>query len=50
MDILLKKGNVVVAVPINDKKLITPHSEAFQATIWHCLVSDPRLQVKTTKW
>ncbi len=45
-----KKGNVVVAVPINDKKLITPHSEAFQATIWHCLVSDPRLQVKTTKW
>ena len=45
-----KKGNVVVAVPINDKKLITPHSEAFQATIWHCLVSDPRLQVKKTKW
>ncbi len=45
-----QKGNVVVAIPINDKKLVTPHSEAFQATIWHCLVSDPRLQIKKTKW
>lgn len=45
-----KKGDVVISIPQIDKKLITPHSEAFQATVWHCLVSDPRLQSKKTKW
>lgn len=32
-------GDVVVAVPIVDEKLTTPMSEAFQALVWHCLVS-----------
>jgi len=39
-----------VLVPLVDKKLITPHTEAFQAVIWHCLVSHPELQKKKTKW
>ena len=26
-----------------NKKLVTPYSEAFQAVIWHCLVSHPKL-------
>lgn len=45
-----KYGDVVVLVPVVDEKLITPHSEAFQAVIWHCLVSHPKLQIQSTKW
>ena len=47
---LYKKGNFVIQVPIVNKKLMTPFSESFQAVIWHCLVSDPRLQINKTKW
>jgi D-sedoheptulose 7-phosphate isomerase len=43
-------GDAVVIVPTVDPTLITPLSEAFQAVIWHGLVSHPKLQRKTTKW
>jgi D-sedoheptulose 7-phosphate isomerase len=43
-------GDAVVIVPTVDDKLITPHAEAFQAVVWHCLVSHPDLQVMDTKW
>ena len=33
-----------------DDKLVTPHTEAFQAVVWHCLVSHPKLQRQATKW
>lgn len=36
-------GDVVIVVPTVDPRLITPHVEAFQAIIWHCLVSHPAL-------
>ena len=29
---------------------VTPHTEAFQAVVWHCLVSHPDLQRRKTKW
>jgi D-sedoheptulose 7-phosphate isomerase len=29
---------------------VTPLSEAFQAVVWHCLVSHPSLQRRQTKW
>lgn len=45
-----EKGDAVVLVPVVDDKLITPHSEAFQAVVWHCLVSHPSLQIQATKW
>lgn len=45
-----KNGDVVVVVPAVDQALITPHSEAFQAVVWHCLVSHPVLQMAKTKW
>lgn len=45
-----KIGDCVVLVPTVDDKLVTPHSEAFQAVIWHCLVSHPQLQRQATKW
>lgn len=43
-------GNHVLVIPTVSDKRITPHAEAFQAIIWHCLVSHPKLQVQKTKW
>jgi D-sedoheptulose 7-phosphate isomerase len=43
-------GDTVVVVPVVDPALRTPHSEAFQAVVWHCLVSHPSLQKNATKW
>jgi D-sedoheptulose 7-phosphate isomerase len=45
-----KHGDITIVVPTVDPAAITPHSEAFQAVVWHCLVSHPALQVKKTKW
>lgn len=43
-------GDVVVVVPQVNPVRITPLSEAFQAVVWHCLVSHPKLQTRRTKW
>ena len=43
-------GDAVVVVPTVDASRVTPHSEGFQAVVWHCLVSHPLLQIKETKW
>jgi D-sedoheptulose 7-phosphate isomerase len=43
-------GDVVIRVPIVDDKRITPHSEAFQAVIWHALSCHPNLMRETNKW
>jgi D-sedoheptulose 7-phosphate isomerase len=43
-------GDCVIVVPTVDASRVTPHTEAFQAVVWHCLVSDPALQVMSTKW
>ncbi|MFN0043722.1 MAG: SIS domain-containing protein [Alphaproteobacteria bacterium] len=43
-------GDHVVVVPTVDPDRVTPHSEAFQAVIWHALVSHPDLQMQRTKW
>lgn len=45
-----KMGDEVVVVPTVNDKRVTPHTEAFQCVVWHCLVSHPDLQVKATKW
>ena len=45
-----KVGDCVVIIPTVDSALVTPHTEAFQAVVWHCLVSHPSLQAKTFKW
>jgi D-sedoheptulose 7-phosphate isomerase len=37
-------------VPTVNPDHITPHSEAFQAVVWHLLVSHPRVKTKATKW
>ena len=41
-----QKGNNVIIIPNVDKKLVTPFTEAFQAVVWHCIVSHPLLQSK----
>ena len=43
-------GDVVVVIPTVAAERVTPHTEAFQAVIWHCLVSHPALQQQATKW
>ena len=45
-----KVGDAVCIVPTVNPDAITPHSEAFQAVIWHLLVSHPALKLKQTKW
>ena len=45
-----QQGDVVVVVPTIEASRVTPHAEAFQAVVWHCLVSHPRLQKNSTKW
>lgn len=43
-------GNAVVVIPVVNNSRITPHTEGFQALIWHLLVSHPGLQINPTKW
>jgi D-sedoheptulose 7-phosphate isomerase len=37
-------------VPTVNPETVTPHSEAFQAVVWHLLVSHPALKTNATKW
>ncbi len=43
-------ADACVIIPTVNPETITPHSEAFQAVIWHLLVSHPKLKANQTKW
>ncbi|MBV8587838.1 MAG: SIS domain-containing protein [Verrucomicrobia bacterium] len=43
-------ANACCIVPTVNPQNVTPHSEAFQAVVWHLLVSHPKLKVQETKW
>ena len=43
-------ADVCVVVPTVNPVHVTPHTEAFQAVIWHLLVSHPALKTAQTKW
>ena len=43
-------ADACVIVPTVNPETVTPHSEAFQAVIWHLLVSHPKLKANPTKW
>ena len=43
-------ADACVLIPVVNPDTITPHTEAFQAVIWHLLVSHPKLKAKPTKW
>lgn len=43
-------GDFVLVIPTVDSPLVTPHTESFQAVIWHGLVSHPKLALREGKW
>jgi len=43
-------ADACVIVPTLDPDYVTPHTESFQALVWHLLVSDPRLMQAKNKW
>ena len=43
-------ADVCVIIPTVNPMNVTPHSEAFQAVVWHLFVSHPKLKVAQTKW
>lgn len=43
-------ADACVIVPTVNPENITPHSEAFQAVVWHLIVSHPSVKQKQTKW
>lgn len=43
-------ADACVIIPTVDPDLTTPHTESFQALIWHLLISHPTLQLNQTKW
>lgn len=45
-----KVADACVIIPTVNPDNITPQSEAFQAIVWHLLVSHPRLKINQTKW
>lgn len=45
-----KVADACCIVPTVNPETITPHAEAFQAVIWHLLVSHPKIKINETKW
>jgi len=45
-----KVADACVIIPTVNSETVTPHSEAFQAVVWHLLVSHPKLKASQTKW
>jgi D-sedoheptulose 7-phosphate isomerase len=43
-------ADVCIIIPTVNPANVTPHTEAFQAVIWHLLVSHPALKTAQTKW
>ena len=45
-----KVANACLIIPNINPDHITPHAEAFQAVVWHLLVSHPTLKIQQTRW
>ncbi len=45
-----KIADAAVIVPTVDQETITPHTESFQAVVWHLIVSHPLLKANAMKW
>jgi D-sedoheptulose 7-phosphate isomerase len=43
-------GDAVIVIPTVNSQRVTPHTEGFQALVWHLLISHPKLQANPTKW
>ena len=44
------QADAAIVIPTVNDAHITPHSEAFQGVVWHCIVSHPSLKACATKW
>src|SRR5436190_23644357 len=45
-----KVADVAIIIPTVNRRNITAHAEAFQAVVWHLLISHPNLKIAETKW
>ena len=45
-----KAADAAVIIPVVNPETITPHTEAFQAVVWHLMVSHPALKANEMKW
>lgn len=45
-----KVANACVLIPVVNSQTVTPHTEAFQAIVWHLMVSHPALMMSEMKW
>jgi D-sedoheptulose 7-phosphate isomerase len=45
-----ENADVCLIVPSLNPETVTPHSESFQAVVWHLMVSHPKLKSNATKW
>ena len=45
-----RNADASILVPVVNAQHVTPHTEAFQAVLWHLLVTHPALKVAQTKW
>jgi len=45
-----RAADACVVVPTVNPETVTPHTEAFQAVVWHLLVSHPLLKAEETRW
>src|SRR5687768_13450090 len=45
-----RAADACVIIPTVNPAHVTPHAEAFQALVWHLLVSHPALKAAETKW
>jgi len=45
-----ESADVCVLIPVVNQSTITPHTEAFQAVVWHLLISHPKLKFSEMKW
>jgi len=45
-----REATACVIIPTVNSNHVTPHTEAFQAVVWHLFVSHPKLKISQTKW
>lgn len=45
-----KIADSCIIIPTVNPNSITPHTEAFQAVVWHLIVSHPKLKAAEMKW
>ena len=45
-----ESSELVMVIPTIDESLVTPHTEGWQAVLWHLLISHPSVGINETKW